>query len=195
MRDDSESRASVRIERDSVTVEGREDFVERLVEKLGLESLVDQIDFSVSGRKPAEVHPNESNESGETGERLLPAPSTDSDVFESFDEVYINNGEGFNIIADVEENTIAKTARNYILLHLYGAYLCDELEVSDDDLRALCISHACYDPGNFAQHVKGLGSKVIRLGTPRSYRLKLTAPGIRAAKQFALDTQKKAADH
>ncbi|MCP5395613.1 MAG: hypothetical protein H6918_02575 [Sphingomonadaceae bacterium] len=190
MQDESTAKASLKIGANSLQIEGGEEFVERLVEKLGIVELMGQIDFSAA--KAVASANSVANAPSAGDANLLPAPENSNSVLEEFDEVYAETDTGFTIIADAEENTIAKTARNYILLHLYGSYLLEKTEVSDDELRQVCITHACYDPGNFAHHVKGLGSKVIRLGGSRTYSLKLTAPGIRAAKQYALDVQKRA---
>lgn len=186
----SKDNARLRISFESVEIEGAEEFVERLAEKLGLTKLIDRIE-AVSGNAEES---NEKQKEEPNCMAVLPSPPSRESPLETFDEVYAETDSGFTIIADVEENTIAKTARNYILLHLYGAYLTGRLEVSDDEIRDICQTHACYDPGNFASHVKGLGSKVIRSGGARSYTLKLTAPGIRAGKQYASDVQKRAMD-
>jgi hypothetical protein len=168
-------------------IEGSESFVEEMVDRLEVAEWIHAQGNSFSNAsKPSEEAAAEDGHAPQ-----LPAPALASPL-ETFDHVYVVTDEGFSIIADVDENTIAKSARNYILLHLYGAYLTDRTEVGDDELRELCTNHACYDPGNFAQHVKGLGSKVHRIGSPRSYSLKLTAPGIRHARQFTEDTQKRA---
>lgn len=166
-------------------IEGSEDFVEMLIERLDVADLIQSEGVSLARQSDAE----ESDDN--RGPALLTGPDTTSPLAE-FDEVYAESGDGFSIIADVDDNTIAKSARNYILLHLYGAYLLGRTEIGDDELRAVCTTHACYDPGNFAHHVKGMGSKVIRVGSSRSYSLKLTAPGIRHSKQFAQDAQKRA---
>jgi hypothetical protein len=191
MVDDKKAQASLQIGANSLKVEGAEDFVEQMVERLGLVDLVAQLDFSSGG--PVASSPPHLAVDAQASAGLLPRPDeVAKSALADFDEVYVETDGGFSIIADVEENTIAKTARNYILLHLYGCYLLGRTEVGDDELRSVCVQHACYDPGNFAHHVKGLGSKVHRIGNARTYSLKLTAPGIRASRQFAEETQKRA---
>jgi hypothetical protein len=191
MADDMKAQASLQIGTNTLKLQGTEAFVEQMVERLGLVDLVAQLDFSTKGDE-ASGSPRLSVDAQATA-GMLPKPEEASkSALGEFDEVYVETDGGFSIIADVEENTIAKTARNYILLHLYGSYLLGRMEVGDDELRSVCVRHACYDPGNFAHHVKGLGSKVHRIGNARTYSLKLTAPGIRASRQFAEETQKRA---
>jgi hypothetical protein len=191
MAEETKAQASLQIGANSLKIEGSEPFVEQMVERLGLVDLVSQINFSSEHIALSLMQPVEAPPVGSTA--MLPRPvEMERSALSEFDEVYIETDSGFGIIAYVEENTIAKTARNYIMLHLYGAYLLNRTEVGDDELRGVCTQHACYDPGNFAHHVKGLGSKVHRIGNARTYSLKLTAPGIRAARQFAEQTQKRA---
>lgn len=191
MADETKAQASLQIGSNTLKIEGSEPFVEQMVERLGLIDLIATLNFSaVSVATEPQVRvASEAN----AAVGMLSGPSASSiSPLAEFDEVFIETDGGFSIIADVEENTIAKTARNYILLYLYGAYLLGRTEVGDDELRSVCVRHHCYDPGNFAHHVKGLGSKVHRIGNARTYSLKLTAPGIRASRQFAEDTQKRA---
>lgn len=182
---DNDMKAVFRYGPSGLEIEGSEDFVEMLIERLEVAEMIQSKGLITAGTAALEGE--------EDGDEhvMLPGPEKTSN-FAEFDEVYAEAGDSFTIIADVDENTIAKSARNYMLLHLYGAYLLGRTEIGDDELRAVCTDHACYDPGNFAHHVKGMGSKVVRIGTSRSYNLKLTAPGIRHAKKFAEETQKRA---
>ncbi|WP_417620908.1 hypothetical protein [Parasphingorhabdus sp.] len=181
----SSDRTKFFLSKNELRIEGREAFVESLIENLNLADLVAKMDFATLPDKNLDEPVNGDQE------KLLMLPSS-NDLFAEYDEVYAETSDGFKIIANVEENTIANTARNVMLLQLYGLHLMGRADTTDDELRAVCEYHACYDPGNFSYHVKGLGSKVVRSGSSRSYTLKLTAPGLRAGKQFALEIQKRA---
>lgn len=160
-------------------VEGSRAFVEKVIEGLDLNEILNRPSASTTdAEKPVQRNlslppPGDSDASGE------------DDLFGKLDNVFSETPDGFQVIANVEEATVAKTARNVILLHLFGLHLTGRGEATDDELRQICEHHGCYDSKNFASHIKGMGNKITQTGSARSYTVRLTAPGIRFGKEMA----------
>lgn len=124
-----------------------------------------------------------------TGEEAGASPNiskTEStERFDEFSDVFARKGDDIEILVDTTQGNTAETARRTVLLYLYGRKLLDLNETSDDDLRAVCEEHGCYDASNFATHMKGLKGKMTKDGSSRSYTATLTKPGGREAKAIA----------
>jgi hypothetical protein len=175
--DGAENQTVIEIGEGVLRVEGSQSFVESIIADLDLKQFLKsgagmqaKAENFIEAEQPRQIESS--------------ATSGDSDL-DAFDEVFAPTADGFQIIADVSENTTAKTARNVILLHLFGLQMTGVNEATDDDLRDVCLYHGCYDAGNFATHVKGMGNRITKSGSSRSYTVKLTAPGLRAAREFA----------
>lgn len=104
---------------------------------------------------------------------------------EAYENVFALHNDKLKVIADLPSSSKAETTRVASQALLYGEYLRGNESVSAESIKAVCLDHGCYDPKNFASHLKSLKSRIVMDPKPGGdYSVKLTAPGRKAAQEL-----------
>lgn len=165
----------------SLSAEGSEDFVR------------DALDFwkeflAGSGQSPEIIEPQpvHNAEAPRTSQEAhSPAAPARNGSVNAYENVYDTVDDKLKIIAHVPGSNKAEQSRNVALVLLYGYLLRGEEQTPSEAIRQACVDQGCFDSPNFAQHLKGLKSRVVMNTKPGGgYDVKLTAPGRRDAKDL-----------
>lgn len=156
-----------------VSAEGTQEFVDATVEKWG---------HLLELGQP----PEPPGENG--GADSTKATQSTSDSTAKFENVFDVHDGRLKIIQNMPGGSKAEKTRNTALTLLYGEYLSGNETISAEQLKGSCIDQGCYDPSNFASHLKGLKERVVLNPKPGGdYTIKLTAPGRRAAHELVTE--------
>ncbi len=156
-----------------VSAEGAEDFVNATIEKWG-----HLLEFGGATEAP-----------GREG-RADPKRATQSntDPAAEYENVFDVHDGRLKIIQSMPGSSKAEKTRNTALTLLYGEFLSGNETISAEQLKGACVDQGCYDPSNFASHLKGLKERVVLNPKPGGdYTIKLTAPGRRAAQELVAE--------
>ena len=104
---------------------------------------------------------------------------------DNFSNVFDVEGEAVSILVTPPGNTMAAQARALILLFLYARHKMGLEPVTAELIKEQCKAHACFDPKNFAGHLKSQKSLVTVTGANSSMTARLTVPGRKAAEELA----------
>ncbi len=98
------------------------------------------------------------------------------------------DGNTINILKLIGKNK-AEKSRNLILVYVWAKKDKGVDAVDKTELISICKHHECYDEANFKHIVKNTSGLTIK-GTSKKYSVRLTAPGIKKAKQLLTDLNK-----
>ena len=120
-----------------------------------------------------------------SAKHVVPNIKGDQSPDETYENVFALHNDKLKVIADLPSSSKAETTRVASQALLYGEYLRGNESVSAESIKVVCLDHGCYDPKNFASHLKSLKSKVVMDPKPGGdYSVKLTAPGRKAAQEL-----------
>lgn len=162
--------------RGAITVRGEHSFVNDILEKY---------------KFVFENAPKTSRTSAHSGETTEPSKSSaaSNGMLYDLDNVYDIEGDAVSILVAPLGGSLATQARAIILLYLYARYKVGTEPTSADLIKEQCKAHACFDPKNFASHLKSQKSYVTITGGNSSTTARLTVPGRKAALEMAQKLQ------
>jgi len=168
----AEAEVEIDASRGSLLVKGDQAFVAETLEKYKFifentpKAVAKPVDASVNAASPA------AKPAGDNG-------------LGSFSNVFDIEGDAVAILVAPPGNNITAQARALILLFLYARYKMNLEPTSADLIKEQCKAHACFDPKNFAGHLKSQKSLVTVTGANSSMTARLTVPGRKAAEELA----------
>ncbi len=116
------------------------------------------------------------------------APQSSESSIAIYENVFDTHDGRLKIIQNMPGGSKAEKTRNTALTLLFGEYLTGNELITAEQLKSSCIDQGCYDPSNFASHLKSLKEKVVLNPKPGGdYTIKLTAPGRRTAKDLVTE--------
>ena len=116
-------------------------------------------------------------------------PASSGDSLSEYPNLFDVDGENISILVGPPGNNITTQARALILLFLFARHRLGLEPTGADLIKEQCKSHACFDPKNFASHLKSQKSFITVTGSNSALMARLTVPGRKAGEELAQKLQ------